>query len=445
MCTPAFLKRNPLKSRNKMSLYDDLGVATSDAKTEGWSKNFKLLQSQLQVKKAALTQAKSQRSKQATVLAPVIDLKRGNTSDDRQISDTPPHAATGLKDPAPGGFSSGDVLIPLADEYDPMFPNEYDKVVKRQREERQRQREQERQKEIEEREKKRKDRQEGGVPSGFSSFPADGESDEEEDYEKERRKRAVGGAAIAPPTSLVEKDREQFATTYPYDDDGRPRTHSSKAAIPPPMYEDSDRPRSPPGPTSSFLANMGGTVAHKIMQKYGFREGQGLGKHEQGLSTALSVEKTSKRGGKIIIGDLTEKAGANQTSGGDSPSWVAAAAGDSGKKPESNPLTEILKCPTKVVLLRNMVGRGEVDEDLEAETKEECEKYGKVTKCVIFEISDTTDDEAVRIFLEFERVESAIKAVVDLNGRYFGGRVVKACFYTLDKFRVLDLGEQNKF
>lgn len=33
-------------------------------------------------------------------------------------------------------------------------------------------------------------------------------------------------------------------------------------------------------------------------------------------------------------------------------------------------------------------------------------------------------------------------AVVDLNGRYFGGRVVKACFYNLDKFRVFDLGEQ---
>ncbi len=41
-----------------MSLYDDLGVAASDTKTEGWSKNFKLLQSQLKVKKAALTQAK---------------------------------------------------------------------------------------------------------------------------------------------------------------------------------------------------------------------------------------------------------------------------------------------------------------------------------------------------------------------------------------------------
>ncbi|XP_063316252.1 splicing factor 45 isoform X1 [Pelmatolapia mariae] len=417
-----------------MSLYDDLGVGASDTKTEGWSKNFKLLQSQLKVKKAALTQAKTQRMKQTTVLAPVIDLKRGSSSDERQITDAPPHVAAGLKDAVPSAFSASDVLIPLADEYDPMFPNDYEKVVKRHREERQRQREQERQKEIEEREKKRKDRHESGAPSGFSRFPAGEEdSDEEEEYEKERRKRSMGGAAIAPPSSLVDRDGSSFS----YEDEGRP-ARGSKAAIPPPMYEDSDRPRSPPGPTSSFLANMGGTVAHKIMQKYGFKEGQGLGKHEQGLSTALSVEKTSKRGGKIIIGDAAEKPGSSQSGATE----TSGSAADSSKKSDANPLTEILKNPTKVVLLRNMVGRGEVDEDLEGETKEECEKYGKVVKCVIFEIAEVPDDEAVRIFLEFERVESAIKAVVDLNGRYFGGRVVKACFYNLDKFRVLDLGEQ---
>ncbi|KAG8515951.1 Splicing factor 45 [Galemys pyrenaicus] len=379
-----------------MSLYDDLGVETSDSKTEGWSKNFKLLQSQLQVKKAALTQAKSQRTKQSTVLAPVIDLKRGGSSDDRQIVDTPPHVAAGLKDPVPSGFSAGEVLIPLADEYDPMFPNDYEKVVKRQREERQRQRELERQKEIEEREKRRKDRHEA---SGFSRRP-DPDSDEDEDYERERRKRSMGGAAIAPPTSLVEKDKE-LPRDFPYEEDSRPRSQSSKAAIPPPVYEEPDRPRSPTGPGNSFLANMGGTVAHKIMQKYGFREGQGLGKHEQGLSTALSVEKTSKRGGKIIVGDATEKGGSPPRPG----------FPDASKKSDSNPLTEILKCPTKVVLLRNMVGAGEVDEDLEVETKEECEKYGKVGKCVIFEIPGAPDDEAVRIFLEFERVESAIKEV----------------------------------
>ncbi|XP_007905829.1 splicing factor 45 [Callorhinchus milii] len=414
-----------------MSLYDDLGVETSDSKTEGWSKNFKLLQSQLQVKKATLTQTKTQRTKQSTVLAPVIDLKRGSSSEDRQIVDTPPHIASGLKDSVPSGFLSGEALIPLADEYDPMYPNDYEKVVKRQREERQRQRELERQKEIEEREKRRKERHE--QPTGFARRP-DPDSDEDEERDKERRKRTrcpaaftnVGGAAIAPPSSLVEKDKE-LIPPFQYEEEARSRaTPSSKAAIPPPIYDEPpERPRSPPGPTNSFIANMGGTVAHKIMQKYGFREGQGLGKHEQGLSTALSVEKTSKRGGKIIVGDSAEK--------------VEAPAAT--KKTEANPLTEILKNPTKVVLLRNMVGAGEVDDDLEGETKEECEKYGKVTKCVIFEIPGAPDDEAVRIFVEFERVESAIKAVVDLNGRYFGGRVVKASFYNLDKFRQLDLGD----
>ncbi|MGH0119320.1 UNVERIFIED_CONTAM: hypothetical protein FKN15_025791 [Acipenser sinensis] len=425
----------------KMSLYDDLGVETSDSKTEGWSKNFKLLQSQLQVKKAALTQAKSQRTKQSSVLAPVIDLKRGSSSDDRQIQDTPPHIAAGLKDPVPSGFSSGEVLIPLADEYDPMFPNDYEKVVKRHREERQRQRELERQKEIEEREKRRKDRHEA-TPTGFSRRP-DPESDEDEDFERERQKRVgMGRAAIAPPTSLVEKDRELIAATYPYEEEARPRIPSSKAAIPPPMYDEPERPRSPPGPTNSFLANMGGTVAHKIMQKYGFREGQGLGKHEQGLSTALSVEKTSKRGGKIIVGDAADKCTylfSVYILAGEPETKV-----DTSKKADGNPLTEILKCPTKVVLLRNMVGSGEVDEDLEGETKEECEKYGKVVKCVIFEnmvgsgevdedlegetkeecekygkvvkcvifeIPGVNDDAAVRIFLEFERVESAIKVI----------------------------------
>lgn len=46
-----------------------------------------------------------------------------------------------------------------------------------------------------------------------------------------------------------------------------------------------------------------------------------------------------------------------------------------------------------------------------------------------------TDEDAVRVFLEFSKVEQAIKAVVDLNGRYFGGRMVRAFFYDVDKYR----------
>lgn len=34
-----------------------------------------------------------------------------------------------------------------------------------------------------------------------------------------------------------------------------------------------------------------------------------------------------------------------------------------------------------------MVIPGEVDDDLEAETKEECQKYGEVNRCIIFEVN----------------------------------------------------------
>ena len=57
-----------------------------------------------------------------------------------------------------------------------------------------------------------------------------------------------------------------------------------------------------------------------------------------------------------------------------------------------------------------MVGPGEVDDDLEPEVKEECNgKYGDVSSVVIFELPNTVPEEAVRIFIEFKRVESAIK------------------------------------
>jgi len=36
-----------------------------------------------------------------------------------------------------------------------------------------------------------------------------------------------------------------------------------------------------------------------------------------------------------------------------------------------------------------MVGPGEVDDELESETADECSKYGKVIKCLIFEVSAT--------------------------------------------------------
>ncbi|XP_022803548.1 splicing factor 45-like [Stylophora pistillata] len=160
-------------------------------------------------------------------------------------------------------------------------------------------------------------------------------------------------------------------------------------------------------------------VASQIMAKYGWKDGQGLGKQEQGINTCLQVEKTSKRGGKIINQDKESKAALQ----------------------EAEPVTSVMRNPSKVVVLRNMVGPGEVDEELQPEVVEECNKYGEVIKVVIYEFPQGVqpDEESVRIFVEFQRVESAIKALVDLNGRFFGGRTVRGAFFNLDKFRRLDL------
>lgn len=54
--------------------------------------------------------------------------------------------------------------------------------------------------------------------------------------------------------------------------------------------------------------------------------------------------------------------------------------------------------PSKVVLLRNMVAPGDVDECLEDEVAEEVAKYGDVLRVLIFEVSDSNiaADQAVR-------------------------------------------------
>ncbi|XP_039482720.1 splicing factor 45 isoform X2 [Drosophila santomea] len=193
------------------------------------------------------------------------------------------------------------------------------------------------------------------------------------------------------------------------------------------------------------------SVAAKIMAKYGFKDGQGLGKSEQGMAIALQVEKTSKRGGRIIhekdvfLPPLALSSPADGSQVGPSPGHkampppqVAGTATESGETGSS--ITEIMKSPSKVVLLRNMVGPGDVDEELEPEVKDECNtKYGEVNSVIIHESFGTVPEDAVKIFVEFRRIESAIKAVVDLNGRFFGGRQVRAGFYNYDKFKRFQL------
>lgn len=399
-----------------MSLYDGLGMDSKEkghreqkSDLTGWSSGIKLLQTQLQLKKAALTQAKQrdQSSRKGVILAPVFDLK--TRKDEPEDMPPPPP----IRESNKGGpvTTSGTSLLggewDVRLEYDPLWPNDYEKILRERKEKKERDREEDKRRDAEERDSyrnRRRDRHER------NREPEMRVRNEEEELERERerpRRGPVAGAAIAPPPSLAEPERKENN---------------------PPSF-------------SGLIPSMGGSVAARIMAKYGFKEGQGLGKQEQGMSQALQVEKTSKRGGKIIHErDLPPKADSPPPSPPDTQP-TASQSPTNSNPPES--ITNILRNPSKVVLLRNMVGPGEVDEELEPETKEECGKYGDVSRCLIFEIpgGNIPEEDAVRIFVEFKRVESAIKAVVDLNGRYFGGRIVRAGFYDVDKFKNLELME----
>ncbi|KAK0083243.1 hypothetical protein PV325_009103 [Microctonus aethiopoides] len=383
-----------------MSLYDDFDKHRASEKVAGWSSGIKLLQSQLQLKKAATTQPKrEQYRKTTTVLPPVIDLKskalnRENERDDDGTNTNIFSTGGGGSIPVSNEFDWN-----VVNEYDPMWPNEYEKVVKELRDIRDREYDQEA-----EQRKRRRDNnprfEETPLIAANNTMVAP-----ERDEERTPTSRGTsGGAAIAPPPSLQESGVELSPSS------STPTRSAPTAGL---------------GYTTS-------SVAAKIMAKYGFKEGQGLGKKEQGMSVALQVEKTSKRGGRIV----SEKEQLMPP-----PPPVNINLSPPINTPVEEPtITEIMKCPSKVVLLRNMVGPGEVDEDLEPEVKDECNtKYGDVARVLIHEVMDVHPEEAVRIFVEFKRIESAIKAVVDLNGRFFGGRQVKAGFYSCEKLDNLQL------
>ena len=383
-----------------MSLYDDFDTPKHRTdKVAGWSSGIKLLQSQLQLKKAATPHAKREQNKKvAAVLAPVIDLKSKSRDNDKD-DESKYYGNTST----PSGISN-EFDWNVTNEYDPTWPNEYDKVVKELRDLRDREHDQEY-----EQRKRRRDTNPHFEENQMANIAANSNDRDEEEKRPTFRSNPTG-AAIAPPPSLQEPSE------------------------PPP-------PPQPLPPPPRQTLNQGyatSSVAAKIMAKYGFKEGQGLGKKEQGMSVALQVEKTSKRGGRIVSEKEQLMPPPPLNLSPPSNSQVNSPA--QGQDEPS--ITEIMKSPSKVVLLRNMVGPGEVDDDLEPEVKDECNtKYGDVNRVMIHEVMEAQPEDAVRIFVEFKRIESAIKAVVDLNGRFFGGRQVRAGFYSIEKlnnFQLLD-------
>ncbi|XP_065901529.1 splicing factor 45-like [Dysidea avara] len=380
-------------------------VTTSNTSSSGLASSLKFMAPQLQRRKAP-TKA-SQRIK----AQPSTAVLGGKSSTVIQ---------TNITHSQPSELVEDEFAMGVVDEYDPFNPNDYDLIVKDRR--------------------KRDDdegddddfRRRGDDRRRERKRRHSSDSEDEEERRKESRRKEM--AAIPPPAALSSSEEppppaataanNSSNSSAPATTTSTDNSSSSEDVMP--TISSALLKKAPKKITPfSGSGKFGSKVASQIMNKYGWKEGQGLGKSEQGISTALSVEKTSKRGGKII------NLAAEQAQ--------AIEQEEAQEEQRVQSITEIMKNPSKVILLKNMVGPGEVDDDLQPEVTEECSKYGEVVKCLVYEIPSLPDHEAVRIFVEFNRVESAIKAVVDLNGRFFGGRTVSGNFFDHKRFANYDL------
>ena len=163
------------------------------------------------------------------------------------------------------------------------------------------------------------------------------------------------------------------------------------------------------------------------MEKMGWRAGQGLGAQGQGITAPLVAKKVDARSGIIVVAD-------------DNVPRAPPSAGprDAGRAPAPAAAPR----RSRVVVLRNVVGPGQVDAALESEIADECGRFGEVLGVLLFEVTQPSsfpEEEAVRIYVKFAAEDAAKAALRSFDGRFFGGRPVRCSFFSETKFDAEDL------
>ncbi|GAA6037225.1 hypothetical protein JCM8097_008630 [Rhodosporidiobolus ruineniae] len=238
----------------------------------------------------------------------------------------------------------------------------------------------------------------------------------------------LGGAFAAPPPTAAAGVEGAAPAAYP----GFAPAGAAGAGI-----EARAAPAGPPAEPDNR------TFAERMMSKYGWEQGKGLGAAESGMTDALSVQKapaapTSKKQAK-------KEARKAEQQGLPPPLPVAAKQGmaarsvvvDASRDERLAAQRESMGGEaSRVVLLTNLCGPDEVDEDLPGEVAEEANKFGLVERCFVRLVpGETREDEAVRIFLVMSGIAGGYNAVKNFDNRFFGGRTVKARFYDEGAFR----------
>ncbi|KAI1270000.1 hypothetical protein F5Y18DRAFT_1057 [Xylariaceae sp. FL1019] len=165
--------------------------------------------------------------------------------------------------------------------------------------------------------------------------------------------------------------------------------------------------------------------AKRLMTKYGWSKGQGLGAQGTGIVQPIrvEVEKRKKKadadgGGWATPGSMGKIVGAKNAAG------TSSSTNESASK---------FGRMSNVIVLRNMLSgmedlQTEMENGLGQEIGEECgDKYGRVERLYI-------DVEGRNVYIKFTDSVSALRAVNALDGRIFAGNAIAPQYYDAEKF-----------
>ncbi|KAI8195383.1 DNA-damage-repair/toleration protein DRT111 [Colletotrichum sp. SAR 10_70] len=162
--------------------------------------------------------------------------------------------------------------------------------------------------------------------------------------------------------------------------------------------------------------------AQRLMSKYGWTKGSGLGADEGGIVNPLRVQvEKRKKKSDAEGGGWAEPANRAKILGGRRKD----AEGEGGGK-FGGPMSEVIVLQHMLDNMEDL--QGEIANGLGQEIGEECgEKYGRVERLYI-------DVENRQVFIRFTDQVSALRAVNELDGRIFNGNTVIPKFYDTAKF-----------
>ncbi|KAK2934426.1 G-patch domain [Fusarium oxysporum f. sp. vasinfectum] len=231
-------------------------------------------------------------------------------------------------------------------------------------------------------------------------------------------------ASPSQPSNPATISRAPVRYSKPHDDEDATGDNVEDDAYSPPPALGSSLPEQPDDDSQARSSRPGQSgFAHRLMSKYGWTKGSGLGVDESGIVNPLRVQVEKRR----------KKADADG-GGWAEPGGKGKIIG--GKRKEEN--AGKFGTMSDVILLRNMLENmpnleEEIAGGLGQEIGEECgEKYGRVERLYI-------DQESRRVFIKFTNQVSALRAVNELDGRIFNGNAIVPEFFDTEKF------EQGKY